>query len=182
MAFPAKQSRTDYALPAQKAAAAIKRGDAKPQVVTRKQRAAIEAMVHDGLRRDEAAKAAGMNAEVLRRALTKPHVLAYLNEQMEVLRTSARPRALRKMADLLDAKTERIQFEAAKYLDGMDRPGHAVGAVNVQVNTQVNVETPGYIIDLTDHPTQGRRGQQIDHLAQHERNGLDDNTDVPDDD
>lgn len=153
----------------------MKRGEvANPQPITAKQRVAINAMVFEGQKRTEAAATAGLTDDALRKALLKPAVLAYLNAQQEVLRSSLRPRALHTMGELLDAEAERIQFEAAKYLDGMDRPTHAVGAtVNVQVNN--HIESPGYVIKLA------RKGQQIDHLAAHEAKPLDGNEDVPDD-
>ncbi|WP_457663983.1 hypothetical protein [Sinorhizobium medicae] len=170
MVMPSKQSVQAHAQAAQKAAASLRK-EKKEIVLTEKNRQAIELMAYEGLKRSEAAEAVGLTDHALRTALTKPHVLAYLNQCMEVLRTSARPRALRKMADLLDAKTERIQFEAAKYLDGMDRPSHAVGAtqVNVQVTNTVNV-TPGYVIDLRpgEFEQVPAGAQQIEHLAHEE--------------
>lgn len=176
MVMPSKQTRQALAPAAQKAAAQLRKEKKEP-VVTDKQRIAIHAMVFEGKKRPDAAKDAGLTDEAMRIALTKTNVLAYLNEQIEVLRTSGRPRALHRMVELLDAKTERIQFEAAKYLDGMDRPSHAVGAtqVNVQVNNTVNV-TPGYAIDLRpDHR------DQIGHQEQHGDKSLELKADVPDD-
>lgn len=177
MPQPAKTTVQALARRGQAAAAALKR-EKKEIVLTPAVRTAIEAMVYEGQKRPEAAKTVGLKDDSLRKALIKPEALAYLNECMEVLRTSGRPRALRKMIDLVDeAKTERIQFEAAKYLDGMDRPTHAVGAtqVNVQVNNTVSV-TPGYVLDLRpdDAP-------QIEHLGAHGANGLEAQADVPDD-
>lgn len=180
MVMPSKQSVQAHSAAAQKAAALLRK-EKKEIVVGPKTKAAIDAMVHDGKQRREAAELAGMSDESLRQMLLKPHVLAYLNEQQEVLRTSARPRALRKMVDLLDAKTERIQFESAKYLDGMDRPSHAVGAtqVNVQVNNTVNV-TPGYVLDL--RPDEAvKAAPQIEHLGAHDVIPLDTLADVPED-
>jgi len=165
-------------MPAAQKAAAIVRKQKKEIVLSPKAKLAIELMVYEGMKRDEAALAAGLAAISLRQALLKPHNLAYLNECMEVLRTSGRPRALRKMIELVDdAKTERIQFEAAKYLDGMDRPSHAVGAtqVNVQVNNTVNV-TPGYAIDLRPD-----NRDQIGHLEQHDDKSLELQVNVPTD-
>ncbi|TBY41603.1 hypothetical protein [Rhizobium leguminosarum] len=177
MAFPSKQTVQSVAHRAQKAAALIRK-EKKEIVVGEKTKKAIDAMVFEGKLRKEAAEFAGMSDETLRQMLLKPHVLAYLNQQQDVLRTSARPRALRKMVDLLDAKTERIQFESAKYLDGMDRPSHAVGAtqVNVQVNNTLNV-TPGYVLDLRPDGA-----HQIEHLEAHGHNGLEDQADVPEED
>lgn len=185
MATNALATRPGIGQAAQKAAAKIKRGQAKNLRVTRKVKAAIEAMVCEGLTRQEAAAKAGMSDNGLYVALTKPHVLAFFNEQMEVLRTGARPRALRTIIDLADdAESERVQLDAAKYIDGMDRNGNTVGGqqINVQVNNQVNVESPGYVIRLSRRADQGERGHdQIEHLAQHGHKPLIDNTDVPED-
>lgn len=176
MGMPSKTTR-NYRLAGQKAAAALRKEKKEPRI-TDKQRRLVDFMVHEGMDRKRAAEAAGVTDETARLALRNPQVLAYLNEEMEVLRTSARPRALRKMGDLLDAKTERIQFEAAKYLDGMDRPSHTIGAaqVNVQINNTISTETPGYVIKLA---RRGSGAEQIDHLGPHGTNGLDDIVDVP---
>lgn len=176
MAFPSKQTRSALAPAAQKAAALLRKEKKEP-VVTDKQRAAIHAMVFEGQKRPDAAKAAGMHDESLRLALTKPNVLAYLNQQIEVLRTSGRPRALHTMIDLLDSKNDSTKFKAAEYLDGMNRSSHQVGAtqVNVQVNNTVNV-TPGYVLDLRPE-----HAHQIEHLDAHDANGLPHNADVPGD-
>jgi hypothetical protein len=177
MAFPSKQTASAH-MPAAQKAAAIVRKQKKEIALSPITKLSIELMVFEGMKRKEAAETAGMADISLRQALLKPHNLAYLNECMEVLRTSARPRALHKMGELLDAKTERIQFEAAKYLDGMDRPSHAVGAtVNVQVNNTVNV-TPGYVLDL--RPDEAvKSAPQIEHLGVDDVIGLDELTDVP---
>ncbi|MDQ0132652.1 hypothetical protein J2T08_000553 [Neorhizobium galegae] len=178
MAFPSKQTTQSVAHRAQTAAALLKKEKKEPSL-SPLAKAAVELMVFEGRRRADAAEAVGMKDDSLRKALTKPDVLAFMNECMEVLRTSGRPRALRKMIELVDdAKTERIQFEAAKYLDGMDRPSHAVGAtVNVQVNNTVNV-TPGYVLDL--RPDEAvKSAPQIEHLGTDDVIGLDELTDVP---
>lgn len=180
MVFPAKTS-SDYALQGQKAAAVIRK-EKKEIALTDKQRALVEAMVFEGNSRKDAAEAAGMTDKGAREALMKPYVLAYLNECMEVLRTSVRPRALRKMEDLLDAKNESTQFKAAEYLDGMNRGSHTVGAaqVNVQINNNVQLDTPGYVIKLAR--TGGNEQEQIEHLGQGEANRLGSLKNVPADD
>lgn len=178
MAYPSKQTVQSVARRGQQAAALLRKEKKEPSL-TPAVRTAIECMVFEGRKRAEAAEAAGLKDDSLRKALTKPDALAFLNECMEVLRTSARPRALHKMVDLLDAKTERIQFESAKYLDGMDRPSHAVGATvinNTQINNTLNV-TPGYVIDL--RPDDADEILQIRHLEQHGHNALPVLGDVP---
>lgn len=179
MGMPSKTT-SDYRHAGQKAAAVLRKENKEPKL-TDKQRMLIDLMVHEGMDRKRAAEAAGITDETARLAMRNPQVLAYLNDEMEVLRTGARPRALRKMSDLLEAKTERIQFEAAKYLDGMDRPGHAVGATqtNVQINTTVNV-TPGFVIDLRPDEY-ANAGVQIEHLEADEVIPLAPLSDVPDD-
>ncbi|MDI7862544.1 hypothetical protein MRS76_11285 [Rhizobiaceae bacterium n13] len=179
--MPSKQSVSAHSAKAQKAAALLKKEKKEPAELSPKTRAAIELMVFEGNKRSEAAATVGMHDESLRRALTKPNTLAYLNECMEVLRTGARPRALHKIIALSEkASSERVSLDAAKYLDGMDRGAHQVGAtqVNVQVNNSVNV-LPGYVIDLTGDS--GASAQQIEHLGPHGDNGLDDLADVPPD-
>lgn len=118
----------------------------KPLTPTRRVKTAIAAMVFDGADRKAAAAAAGMTDHSLREALRKPHVLAYLREQKEVLRTSAGAAALRTIATLAtEAKAERVKLDAAKYLDGNEKQGGT--SINVAVG--VNVSTPGYVIDLS---------------------------------
>lgn len=181
MVMPQKTSVQSLARRGQSAAAALRREKKEPSL-SQPVKLAVELMVYEGQKRPEAAESVGLKDDSLRKALTKPDALAYLNECMEVLRTSGRPRALRKMIELVDdAKTERIQFEAAKYLDGMDRPSHAVGATqtNVQINTTVNV-TPGFVIDLRPDEL-ANAGVQIEHLEADEVIPLSPLSDVPDD-
>lgn len=182
MVMPSKQSVQAHSAAAQQAAASLRKEKKEP-VVTDKQRRAIEAMVFDGLKRPDAAKAAGMHDDSLRLALRKPDVLAYLNEQQEVLRASLRPRALHTMGELLDSKNDSTKFKAAEYLDGQNRGTHTVGAtVNVQVNNTLNV-TPGYVIDLRpDHFEAAAPAQQIEHLVSEDvipLEALDNLEDVP---
>jgi predicted DNA-binding protein (UPF0251 family) len=178
MVMPSKNTVQSLAQRGQKAAAVIKK-QKKEIVLTPKNREAIEAMVYEGLKRSDAAERVGLTDHALRTALTKPHVLAYLNQCMEVLRTGLRPRALHTMGELLETKNESVKFKAAEYLDGLNRGSHTVGAtqVNVQVNNHQTVNvTPGYAIDLRpDHR------DQIGHLGQHDDKSLELQANVPED-
>jgi len=177
MAFPSKQSITTVSAKAQQAAALLKK-EKKEIAVGPKTKAAIELMVFEGKKRKEAAEEIGMSDETLRQSLLKPHVLAFVNQCQEVLRTSLRPRALHTMGDLLDSKNDSTKFKAAEYLDGMNRSSHQVGAtVNVQVNNTVNV-TPGYVLDLRPEDYV-KADVQIEHLEQDEVIELDALVDVP---
>lgn len=181
--MPAKALSTSrqYAHRAQTAAATVRKQGITLKCKGKTKRA-VEAMVFDALPRKAAADKVGMSDVTLRTALTKPHVAAYLNECMEVLRSGARPQALNQIVDLSQkAESDRVKLDASKYLDGMDRTVHQQGA-QVNVGVQVNVETPGYVIDLTEHPPEpSANAKQIEHLASHDGNALPYQPDVPDD-
>jgi len=120
-----------------------------PGSLSPKVRAAIELMIFGStdalpMTRQVAAKAVGLADTTLRLAFRNPLVVKHYNDQLEVLRNGARPRGLLRIIDLVDnARTERVQFEAAKYLDGGDQRAGGV-TVNVGVNLQ-----PGYMVDAT---------------------------------
>lgn len=178
MVMPSKQTVSAHSAKAQKAAALIKK-QKKAIVLSPKNKEAIELMVFDGLKRSKAAEAVGLTDHALRTALTKPHVLAFMNEQQEVLRNSLRPRALHTMGELLDEKeTGTVRFKAAEYLDGQNRGQHTIGAtqINVQVNNTTTV-TPGYMVKLDRSG-----GAQIEHLGKTEGKALPHMQDVPEDD
>src|SRR5438270_925927 len=63
------------------AALANSAGKSEARQVTGRLRTALEAMVWRGLAYEQAGIAAGLTARHMRRALEKPHVLAFLNSQ-----------------------------------------------------------------------------------------------------
>jgi hypothetical protein len=66
-------------------------------------------MVENGRTRAEAAQ------------LRRPDVLAFRNERMEVLRTSAAARTIRRASQLMDsAESERVRLDATKWVAGLD--------------------------------------------------------------
>ncbi len=72
-------------------------------------RVAIEAMVWEGLKRDEAAERAGMKDNSLYVALRRPDVKAFYLQECEVLRVSGRARRIHR----LDALSEQDDNKAA---------------------------------------------------------------------
>ena len=128
-------------------------------------KAAVEKMVFEGLKRPAAAEAVGLADATLRAALGAPLVLRYLTEQMEVLRTSVRPRALQRIAELSDgAASEKVALDASKYLDS-----NGASSSGVTVNVGIGI-TPGYVIDLTEG--MGAAATTVQHgqsTKQHER-------------
>lgn len=146
--------------------------DGSPKV-----KAAIRLMIWGGddgmpMKRQDAAKAAGLADVTLRQALSNPMVLKFYNAELEVLRTGERPRSIAKIAGLRDsAASERIQLDAAKYLDGGDGRGGVT--VNVGVNANIApgymVDVSGYTADLQDVAQMGRQQPRRDpQLAQAE--------------
>lgn len=70
------------------------------QRVTARVRAAIEAMVWQGLKRDEAAEHAGFTDHALYCAMRKPHVKALYLAECEQLRISGRARRIHRLNEL----------------------------------------------------------------------------------
>jgi hypothetical protein len=82
---------------------------------------AVEAMVDEGLNRAEAALKAGITDNALYIALRKPEVLAYRNERMKVIRTSAGSQTIFNIAGLASsAQSEAVKLDANKWLAGTD--------------------------------------------------------------
>lgn len=141
--------------------------------LSRNVRAAVEDMVYRGRSRKEAAEAVGIKETSLYQALRNPQVLKHYNDCLDVLRTSERPKSVHKIASLRDkAESERVQLEAAKYLDGGDRRDGGV-----QVNVGISIQ-PGYVVDVSGG--QSDETGQLLKLAGSTRNVLDLQADVPD--
>ena len=81
-------------------------------------KAAIDDMVFTGAKRGDASTKAGITNHTLYVALKQPHVLAYMNSQMGVLRSSAIARTIAKAEDLMDgAESEHVRLGAIQYLN-----------------------------------------------------------------
>lgn len=115
--------------------------EVKTLTVTGKNRAAIDAMVWQGLKRSDAAKVAGLTDHALYTALTKPHVKAYYNQQCEVLRTSGRARRIHRLEAMLEQDDNKAAvINAALALENMANDQAAVNAQQSAV--------PGVIIQI----------------------------------
>lgn len=103
-------------------------------------RTAIDAMVWQGLTRDDAAKAAGILDNSLYKALRRPDVKAAYLAELDVLRTSERARNIHALVDVRDSKTNQMATVAAvKALEQMsDVPGaNNAGAASPGVVIQI---------------------------------------------
>jgi hypothetical protein len=115
-------------------------GRSQPGKVTGKLRAALEAMVWKGLRRGEAAQAAGLAEVSLQLALAKPHVKQWYLGQLEVLRTSARARNIHRLEEIRDAANNMPAVQAIKTLEQID---------DVSTGTAAMQRAPGLQIVIT---------------------------------
>lgn len=151
-----------------------------PMTLSRKVKAAIELMIFGDngtppLARKDAAKAVGLADTSLRLAFRNPVVMAHYQEQLDVLRTSARPRAFYEIVELsTKAKAEGVKLKAAEYVDSGGRAGDGL-----TVNVGVQVQQPGYVL-MVDPAKQAAiaERQQTARLTTIEAKALDDNEDV----
>jgi hypothetical protein len=105
---------------------------AKPEKILRvtgKNKAAIDAMVWQGLNRRDAAQTAGLTDHALYTALTKPHVKAYYLSQLDVLRTSERARNIHALVEVRDQDENKMaRVQAVKALEQISEDAPANGA------------------------------------------------------
>jgi hypothetical protein len=124
--------------------------------VTRRVRAAIEAMVWHGAKRAEAATAAKLTDHSLRAALRRPHVKAHYFQELENLKNSERPRSIHALVDVRDtAKNSMARVSASKTLEELSGGG-AANRVKVSVGIYVRA---GYILDLSERHEPPQRPQ-----------------------
>jgi hypothetical protein len=77
-------------------------GRSRRNAVTGKLKAALEAMVWEGLERKAAAAQAGLKDRSVRDALHKPHVVGFYTAELTALRTSKRARNIHTLASIAD--------------------------------------------------------------------------------
>jgi hypothetical protein len=112
--------------------------DAKILRVTGKNRAAIDAMVWEGLKRSDAAQKAGLKDHALYVALTKPHVKAYYMQQLDVLRTSERARNIHTLTDVRDQTSNQMaRVHAVKVLEQIGDDEQAARGVQAMPGLQI---------------------------------------------
>ena len=95
--------------------------------VSGKLKIAIDLMLYEGSCRADAATAAGMTDHGLREAFKKPHVKAYYNAGLEVLRTSTRARNIRRLDSIADTSGNDLAKVAAIKAFRAARRFHAHG-------------------------------------------------------
>lgn len=90
-------------------------------------------MVWNGTAYDEAGPQAGLTVRTMRLALERPHVLAYLRAQKEVLRESASAKNIHRLVAVRDQDENKMAIvQAVKALEqlGEDAPGAGARSAN----------------------------------------------------
>jgi hypothetical protein len=89
--------------------------------ISAKLHTAIRLMVEEGQKRPDAAKAAGLHDDSLRKALKRSDVLALRSHMMRVLRESEAARSIARVARLADdAESEHVRLGANTLLLGIE--------------------------------------------------------------
>lgn len=119
--------------------------------ISRNVRRAIDVMVFEGAKRSVAAQTAGITDGALQLAMRKPEVLAYMNTQQGVLRTSAAARSVARVDILADeAGSDSVKLDANKWLAGLQ------GIAPIQRSesiTHLVHHQPGLVVMRTAEPS-----------------------------
>src|SRR6516162_9782063 len=124
----------------------LARNKTPPPRITKRVKDAVDAIVERGLPYDQAAAQVGLSTYALRLALGKPHVAAYLQAQLKVLRGARSPRNFHRLCEIADADNNMPAVNAIKALEGLDdeqtdtkqttSPGVTIRIVNVATQRQ----------------------------------------------
>lgn len=148
----------------------------KPLAVTGRLKTAIDAMVWQGLKRDEAAASANLTAHALYSALRKPHVKAYYLAECEVLRTSGRARRIHRLEEISEATSNlNASVQAIRTLDAPDNANNPMGS-----GRSASVTMPGLVIQIIQQPDpqpQIVRHEAANPLISLDRDSLHENVD-----
>lgn len=117
-------------------------------------RAAIDAMVWQGLPRDAAAKVAGINEHSLYKALRRPPVKALYMAELDVLRTSGRARRFHRLEEIGEQNDNlNAAVNAIKLLDYQEESRASAGDRGA---------TAGFVIQVIAAPGTTIAGKTID--------------------
>lgn len=135
----------------------------RPVRISTRVKRAIDHMVFEGLKRAAAAEKAGLTDNALYIALRKTDVLAYLNMQQQVLRTSAAARSIARVDNLADdSQSDHVKLEANKFLLGIE----GVSPITKSENTSIIKNmTPGLTVNFIMGAPQQDDPRVIDGLA-----------------
>lgn len=116
--------------------------------VTGRLKMALHNMVWLGLKRDDAAIAAGLSVNALYSALRKPHVKAWYLSECEILRTSGRARRLHLLERISESTSNlNASVNAIRTMDAPDSANNPMGS-----GRSAAVTMPGLVIQIIQQP------------------------------
>jgi hypothetical protein len=133
----------------------------QPKRITKKIRAAVDALVHgDAKSITEAAEKAGLSRSHLSRELGKPHITAHLRDK--VLRNLAvnSAKAGATKVQLLDSANEMVRYRASSFILGLAGISPEVAGAQRFPGAR-----SGYLIDLTEPQTVAGLVIHVHHSA-----------------
>lgn len=113
--------------------------------MTRRVKAAVDAMVWNGRKRDEAAKDVGLQPDSLYRALLKPDVRAYYLAQCEVLRVSGKARRIHRLESLVEQDdNKQAAVNAIRALENLGDDAHPIASAGKSAGVTIQIiNAPG---------------------------------------
>ena len=118
----------------------LARNKQPPLRITRRIREAIDVMVERGIAYDQAAAECGIATRHMRLALQKPHVSAYYQMQLKVLRGARAARNFHRLCEIADAEDNMPAVNAIKALEQLS---------DEQIN-KPNAPAPGVTIRIVN--------------------------------
>ena len=119
----------------------LARNKTPPLGITKRIREAVDLMVERGLHYQAAAVECGIATRHMRLALSKPHVIAYHQQQLKVLRGARSSKNFHRLCEIADADNNMPAVNAIKALEGLEleqtnnkqttSPGVSIRIVNV---------------------------------------------------
>lgn len=124
--------------------------------IRRKLQVACDRLVYDGLPFDQAARSVGFSVQAMRKALGRPHVIAYLREQREILRASMCGANILALADVRDqVENQNARVAAVKVMEQIgETENNRYGS-----GRSAAVTMPGLVIQIIQQPA-SLTGQQ----------------------
>jgi hypothetical protein len=114
----------------------------KPRI-TKRVKDAIDAIVERGIAYNEAATESGLTTRAMRLALERPHVLAYLRQQLKVLRDARGPRNFHRLCAIADAADNLPAVHAIRALELLSEEVTA---------RRTDAPTPGVVLNIISAP------------------------------
>jgi hypothetical protein len=110
----------------------------KPRI-TKRVKDAIDAIVERGIAYNEAAAESGLTTRAMRLALERPHVLAYLRQQLKVLRDARAPKNFHRLCEIADAENNLPAVNAIRALELLSEEATV---------RRLDTPTPGVVLNI----------------------------------